>query len=220
MDGDSPAGGQWSFDEDNRKKVPKALRDSVPQLHTRSPDDTEEEARRSVLEDFPDNPGSLDKLYWPTSHDEAESWFGRFLAERFEQFGPYEDAILEGESLLWHSAITPMLNIGLLTPQQVLEAALSHIQDNDVPMNSAEGFIRQVIGWREFMRATYEDLGPSMRTTNHWGHDRPLPGSFWTGETGIPPIDAKKGPENRLLPPYRAADGARRFHVRDRDGSR
>lgn len=189
MDGDEPEGGQWSFDEDNRKKVPKTLRDDVPQLQAAAPDEVEEQARRSVQKDFPDNPGSLDQLYWPTSHDEAETWLGRFLDERFEQFGPYEDAILEGESLLWHSAITPMLNIGLLTPQQVLDATVSCIEKNDIPLNSAEGFIRQIIGWREFMRATYEDLGVSMRTTNHWGHDRPLPATFWTGETGIPPID-------------------------------
>lgn len=189
MDGDKPAGGQWSFDEDNRRKVPKSLQGEVPRLRPLEPDDIEEEARRSVLADFPGNPGSLDQLYWPTSHEAAESWLGAFLNERFERFGPYEDAILEGESLLWHSAITPMLNIGLLTPKLVLDAAISFIENKDIPMNSAEGFIRQVIGWREFMRATYEDLGVPMRTTNHWGHSRALPASFWTGETGIPPID-------------------------------
>lgn len=189
MDGDEPKGGKWSFDEDNRKKVPKALRSEVPQLRPLEPDEIEEEARRSVLSDFPDNYGSLDELWWPTSHEAAERWLGEFLHQRFEQFGPYEDAILEGEALLWHSAITPMLNIGLLTPKLVLDAALAFTRTKDIPMNSAEGFIRQVIGWREFMRATYEDLGVRMRTTNHWGHERPLPQSFWTGETGIAPID-------------------------------
>ena len=189
MVGTDPAGGQWSFDADNRRKVPKALQDQVPQLEPRDPDEIEEEARRTVLEDFPANPGTLEALYWPTSHEAAESWLGQFLHERFARFGPYEDAILEGESLLWHSAITPMLNIGLLQPKLVLDAAISFIENKDIPMNSAEGFIRQIIGWREFMRATYEDLGASMRTTNHWGHTRPLPQSFWTGETGIPPID-------------------------------
>ena len=189
MDGDKPKGGQWSFDDENRKKVPKKLRDRVPRLSPREPDEIEEEARQSVEEDFPDNYGSLDTLYWPTSHEDAESWLGAFLNERFENFGPYEDAILEGESLLWHSAITPMLNIGLLTPKLVLDAAMAFIETKDIPMNSAEGFIRQIIGWREFMRATYEDIGVPMRTTNHWGHRRKLPESFWTGETGIAPID-------------------------------
>ena len=189
MDGDDPKGGKWSFDDENQKKVPKKLQDQVPQLKPREPDEVEEEARKSVEADFPDNYGSLDELYWPTSHEAAESWLGRFLKERFELFGPYEDAILEGEALLWHSAITPMLNIGLLTPKQVLDAALAEIESRDIPMNSAEGFIRQVIGWREFMRATYEDLGVEMRNGNHWGHERALPSSFWTGETGIGPID-------------------------------
>ena len=189
MEGDQPKGGKWSFDEENRKKVPKTLRSNPPRLRSREPSKLEEQARCEIEEDFPDNYGSLHNIYWPTSHEDAESWLGKFLAERFERFGPYEDAILEGEALLWHSAITPMLNIGLLTPKLVLDAAMAVIEARDIPMNSAEGFIRQLIGWREFMRATYEDLGVDMRNGNHWGHERPLPGSFWTGETGIAPVD-------------------------------
>ncbi len=189
MDGDTPQGGQWSYDEDNRKKVPKQLQGQVPQLKPLTPDDIDERARSSILAQFPEAYGTLDKLYWPTSHSAAADWLNTFLHERFELFGPYEDAILEDESLLWHSAITPMLNIGLLTPQQVLDAVLAHIAAHDIPLNSAEGFIRQIIGWREFMRATYEDLGVRMRTTNHWNHTRKMPESFWTGETGIGPID-------------------------------
>lgn len=189
MDGDGPAHGKWSFDEDNRKKVPKKLQGQVPQLWPITPDEIDEQARASINQQFADNYGSLDELVWPTSHAAAANWLDKFLAERFELFGPYEDAILQGESLLWHSAITPMLNIGLLTPQQVLDAVLAHMDTHDVPINSAEGFIRQIIGWREFMRATYEDLGVKMRTRNHWNHTRKMPESFWTGETGIAPID-------------------------------
>ncbi|MEM6410489.1 MAG: cryptochrome/photolyase family protein [Pseudomonadota bacterium] len=189
MRGDDPEGGQWSFDEDNRKKVPKKLLGSIPRLSLREPDDMEERARTSVERDFPTNYGSIEELYWPTTHEAAEIWLKDFLTQRFEQFGPYEDAIVEREVLLWHSAITPMLNIGLLTPQQVIDAALTHIEDNAIPLNSAEGFIRQIIGWREFMRATYEDLGVRMRTTNHWGHRAKIPRCFWNGETGIAPVD-------------------------------
>ncbi|MEM1409477.1 MAG: cryptochrome/photolyase family protein, partial [Pseudomonadota bacterium] len=189
MDGDDPVGGQWSFDEDNRKKVPKKLLDSVPAFQPRDADDIDEEARNSVNEQFSGHYGSLQELYWPTDHKSASSWLRAFLKERFELFGPYEDAVVEGQSLLWHSAITPMLNIGLLTPAQVLSEVQKHLKKNDVPLNSAEGFIRQVIGWREFMRATYEDLGVKMRTTNYWKHTRSIPESFWTGETGITPID-------------------------------
>ncbi|MDG1826279.1 MAG: cryptochrome/photolyase family protein [Henriciella sp.] len=189
MDGDDPVQGKWSFDEENRKKVPKKLQGQVPQLWPIEADNIDEKARTSINEQFPDNYGTLNQLFWPTCHDGAADWLDKFLAERFDLFGPYEDAILKGESLLWHGAITPMLNIGLLTPQQVLDATMRHVKDNDVPINSAEGFIRQIIGWREFMRATYEDLGVTMRTTNHWKHTRKMPESFWTGETGIAPID-------------------------------
>ncbi|MEM7663181.1 MAG: cryptochrome/photolyase family protein [Pseudomonadota bacterium] len=189
MDGDNPAGGQWSFDEDNRKKVPKKLLGDIPQLAPIDHDDVDAQARESVNEQFAGNYGSIDELYWPTDHEKAATWLDRFLNERFDLFGPYEDAIVEGEPLLWHSAITPMLNIGLLTPKQVVDATLAHIAKNDVPLNSAEGFLRQIIGWREFMRATYDDLGVRMRTTNHWGHTRKMPEGFWTGDTGIAPID-------------------------------
>jgi deoxyribodipyrimidine photolyase-related protein len=189
MDGNDPVQGKWSFDEDNRKKVPKKLQGQVPQIWPIEPDETDKAARQSVLDQFPNHYGSLDNLIWPTSHAAAADWLDKFLHERFELFGPYEDAILKGENLLWHSAITPMLNIGVLTPQQVLDATLKHMKSHDIPLNSSEGFIRQIIGWREFMRATYEDLGVKMRTTNHWNHTRKMPESFWTGTTGIAPID-------------------------------
>ena len=189
MDGEAPLGGRWSFDEDNRKKVPKSLHGEIPHLIARTSDGIEEQARKSILEAFPDAPGALEQIWWPTDHSEAETWFGWFLRERMHRFGPYEDAIVQGENLLWHSAITPMLNIGLLTPHQIINLTLKAHQKEDYPLNSLEGFLRQIIGWREFMRATYEDLGVSMRTTNLWKHKRPIPKSFWTGETGIPPID-------------------------------
>ncbi|MEM9062129.1 MAG: cryptochrome/photolyase family protein [Pseudomonadota bacterium] len=189
MDGDEPVGGQWSFDEDNRKKVPKAKLGHLPELPSVNRSQIDLDARDSVEADFPENYGSLEALIYPTRHEEAEAWLNAFLKERFEDFGPYEDAIVEGESWLWHSVLTPMLNIGLLTPRQVLDVTLEHADRHDVPLNSLEGFVRQIIGWREFMRATYEDLGVQMRTTNHWGHTRKIPQSFYDATTGIDPID-------------------------------
>ncbi len=184
-----PVGGQWSFDDSNRKKVPKSLYNSVPQLAERVPDAFEEAARASVNADFPNAPGKLDRMFWPTSPDQARTMFDTFLHQRFAAFGPYEDAMLEGETLLWHAALTAGLNIGLLSPQYVIDTALAHAERYKTPLNSVEGFLRQILGWREFMRATYEDLGTKMRTTNHWQHKRAIPDSFWTGTTGIPPID-------------------------------
>ncbi len=184
-----PEGGKWSFDEENRKKVPKKMLDQIPSITKVKHDALDEEARQYVEETFPDNPGNLRTLHYPTSHTAAKRWLKQFLAKRFYNFGPYEDAIVEGESWLWHSVLTPMLNTGLLTPEQVVSETVSYAQKHDVPLASLEGFLRQVIGWREFIRATYEDLGVEMRTTNHWKHHRRIPTSFYEGTTGIDPID-------------------------------
>ena len=184
-----PAGGKWSWDDANRKKVPKKLLDSIPCNPTIEPDDIDLEAQEYVQAHFANNIGSLESLYYPTSEKAAAQWLQHFLWHRFEKFGEFEDAIVEGESWLWHSVLTPMLNVGLLEPKQVVDAALDYAAEHEVPLNSVEGFVRQIIGWREFMRATYEDLGVTMRTTNHWGHQRAMPECFYDGSTGVAPID-------------------------------
>ena len=184
-----PVGGKWSFDEDNRKKVPKKLLTEIPQISKPKFADVEQQAKQYVEEKYADNPGSLERLYYPTTQPAAASWLKHFLKHRFENFGVYEDAIVQGESWLWHSVLTPMLNVGLLTPDQVVKEALKFADANEVPLNSLEGFVRQVIGWREFIRATYEDHGVEMRTTNHWGHHRQMPSSFYDASTGMLPID-------------------------------
>lgn len=189
MDGDDPEGGQWSFDEENRKKVPRKMLGSIPPLPEPEHDELDHAAREHVEARYPGNPGRIERLVYPTSHEAAADWLDRFIAERFGLFGDYEDAIVKGESWLWHGVLTPMLNIGLLTPRQVLDTALEGAGRHGVPINALEGFVRQLIGWREFMRATYEDLGVAMRTTNHWGHRRRIPKSFYDGTTGIEPID-------------------------------
>ncbi len=189
MDGNDPLGGQWSFDEENRKKVPKKLLSTIPQSLKLSRDAFDAEAVSYVEANYPDNPGSLKELHYPTSHADARSWLQHFLEHRFQQFGDYEDAIVAGESWLWHSVLTPALNIGLLTPAEIVQAAVEYSETHDVPLNSLEGFIRQIIGWREFMRATYDDLGVTMRTTNHWGHHRDMPSCFYDASTGIEPVD-------------------------------
>ena len=189
MDGDQPEGGKWSFDEDNRKKVPKKLLGSIPSLLQLKHDEIDQEAKKHVQKKFASHPGEIETLYYPTSHADAKKWLKHFLKHRFENFGAYEDAIVEGESWLWHSVLTPSLNTGLLTPDQIVKETLAFAKKNAVPINSLEGFLRQVIGWREFIRATYQDHGVTMRTTNHWNHDRKIPSSFYDGSTGIVPID-------------------------------
>jgi deoxyribodipyrimidine photolyase-related protein len=185
----NPVGDKWSFDNQNRKKVPKKKLDQIPAISQPKRDSFDEEAVAYVEQNFANHPGSLEHLYYATSHHAAKNWLDHFLSKRFELFGDYEDAIVAGESWLWHSVLTPALNIGLLTPQQVVEATLKSADQHDIPLNSLEGFLRQIIGWREFIRATYEDLGVTMRNANHWDHQHALPNGFYDGSTGIDPID-------------------------------
>lgn len=189
MDKGKPVGGQWSFDKDNRRKLTKKHIGHLPELPLVNRREEIQSAVDSVAREFPDNPGSLERWYYPIGQDEADIWLERFLEERFADFGAYEDAMLAGNSWLYHSVLTPMLNTGLLTPAAVVNKAIAWSRDNDVPVNSVEGFVRQIVGWREFMRATYHDLGVDMRTSNHWGHTRPMPEAFYTGTTGIDPVD-------------------------------
>ncbi len=189
IEDDQPVGGKWSFDEENRKKVPKELLSEIPALLKLKNDELDDEAKASIEERFADNPGSLDQLFYPTSHADARKWLKHFLKHRLTDFGVYEDAVVQGESWLWHSVLTPSLNTGLLTPNEVVKETLTFAKKNEVPLNSLEGFLRQIIGWREFIRATYQDLGVPMRTTNHWNHHRKIPASFYDGSTGILPID-------------------------------
>ncbi len=189
VNNDKPLGGKWSFDEDNRRKLPKKMLESIPQLPTVRVTSLVKDVIESVNNDFVDHPGSLEDWHYPVTHATAERWLKDFLEQRFHLFGEYEDAIVEGQNSLYHSLLTPMLNTGLLTPEQVVEITLEYADEHKIPINSLEGFIRQIIGWREFMRATYVDLGVEMRTTNHWKHKRKLPDSFYDGTTGILPVD-------------------------------
>jgi deoxyribodipyrimidine photolyase-related protein len=181
----SPLGGKWSFDMENRAKLPKK---HVPPAEPVSPANAfTREAAAYVEKHFPDNPGSTKHFRWPVTRADAELWLDRFIDERMEHFGIYEDAISTQFAYLHHSAITPALNIGLLDPQDVVARVMA--KSKKIPMNSLEGFIRQIIGWREFMRGIYQFRSVEIRTRNFWNFDRPLPASFYDGSTGIPPVD-------------------------------
>jgi deoxyribodipyrimidine photolyase-related protein len=180
-----PVGGRWSFDADNRKKLPKAVRPPAPAV---PPEDAfVREARDYVRANFPDAPGADAPFRYPTSAADARAWLTDFLTHRFADFGAYEDAISARERVLFHSVLTPALNVGLLSPNEVADAALAHA--DRVPVNSLEGFVRQVIGWREFVRLVYRTRGRRQRTRNYWGHTRPMPPAFYTGTTGVAPVD-------------------------------
>ncbi len=183
-----PLGGKWTFDADNRQKFPK--KEKVPVLEIPKENKYLDEARQYVQQHFLKNYGSTDSpCLFAVTFDDAEKWLDDFLKNRFEKFGIYEDAIVAKESVLHHSVLTPMLNIGLLQPQQIIDKALTAAKKYNIPLNSLEGFIRQIMGWREFIRIVYEREGSKQRSTNYWRFKRKIPAGFWTGETGIVPID-------------------------------
>lgn len=186
MEGTEPVGGKWSFDEENRKKLPKG---HVP------PEDMQmfqDDVRVSTAKEWVNGLSGIeiygsDEYWLPYTHEDAKLWLDDFIRERFVDFGTYEDALSVEHNRIYHSAISALLNVGLLTVNQVLNTVLN--QDTDIPINSLEGFVRQIIGWREFMRASYETDGSMMRTRNFFNHTNKLPESFWTGETDVDPVD-------------------------------
>ena len=184
-----PIGGKWSFDEANRKKIPKKQRNAVPKLTFPKENQWVIEAKEYVSTVFPNALGNKENFEYPIDYQSAQTWLKDFLQQRFENFGTYEDALVPHQGWLYHSVLTPMLNTGLLSPQNVIDTALKYAETHNITINNIEGFIRQIIGWREFMRATYVDLGVTMRTSNHWEHHKNIPSSFYDGTTGIKPID-------------------------------
>ena len=183
-----PAGGKWTYDAENRHRFPANAK--TPVLHIPEEDDYIKEARRYISKHFSNNYGNaVNQSLFVVGFKDAEKWLDDFLQNRFEYFGTYEDAIVANETTLYHSVLTPMLNIGLLTPQQIVDKTLIAAKKYNIPLHSVEGFIRQIIGWREFIRLVYEREGCKQRTTNYWKFKRKIPVSFYTGETGVVPID-------------------------------
>ncbi len=183
-----PVGGQWTFDVDNRKKYPKGK--AIPKVEFPQLDSFALEARNYTELNFSDNLGNLgDAIQYPIGFEASEHWLDQFLQQRLAEFGDYEDAIVRKELLLNHSLLTPMLNVGMLTPAQILRKTLEYAQIQGTPINSLEGFVRQILGWREFIRGVYIAKGTAERTRNFWGFTRKIPPSFYNGTTGILPVD-------------------------------
>lgn len=181
-----PVGGKWSYDADNRKKYPKGK--TPPKIQCLEKNSCDLEAEKYIEELYSDNYGELGQKYAST-FSEARLMLQDFLENRLDEFGVYEDAMIAEESYLHHSILTPMLNNGLLTPSYVIDTTIGYAQINEIPLNSLEGFIRQIIGWREFIRAVYLLKGRKERTKNYWNFHRNIPHSFYDGSTGIEPID-------------------------------
>ncbi len=182
-----PAGGQWSFDAENRKRLPKDVRPPPIPMFAEHP--AVVEVSKLVEARFADHPGSTRGFWLPTSREESLEWLEDFLEKRLEHFGEYEDALTVKHDFVFHSLLTPVLNLGLITPAEVIERTLAFAVKAKTPLNSLEGFVRQVIGWREFIRGIYQNYGEKQETTNYWGHQRKLSRAWYEGTTGLDPLD-------------------------------
>lgn len=183
MKGDNPEGGEWNYDEQNRESLPPGK--AVPAISTFEPDPITEEIMEMVEVYFPDSFGSTDGFAYAVTRNQALELLEQFIHERLHDFGPYEDALKTGNYTLFHSQLSIYLNNGLLLPAEVCDRAISAYEAGKARLNSVEGFIRQIIGWREYIRIYYEAMMPAVREANHFGFRKKLPEMFWTGKTGM-----------------------------------
>ena len=181
MDGDDPAGGQWNYDAENRKPARDDL--FLPQHPEGADDPITREVLDLVEARFPNNYGSLRPFCWQVTRQQAEAARDRFMAQALPDFGRYQDAMLTDRPWMYHSILSPYLNLGLLDALDLCRRAEVEYREGRAPLNAVEGFIRQIIGWREYVRGVYWLKMPDYAEVNELGADRPLPDFYWTGET-------------------------------------
>lgn len=176
-----PEGGQWNYDADNRKRWKGDP--PLPAAPVFNRDEIDTQVLALVAEYFSEHPGSLENFHWATTREQALTALHYFIDHALPYFGDYQDAMVKDESRLFHSLLSPYLNCGLLIAAEVCDAVENAYQHNKIPLNAAEGFIRQVLGWREYVRGIYWLKMPSYAKANNLNHTRPLPSYFWTGKT-------------------------------------
>ncbi len=181
----TPKGNKWSFDEENRKKLPNDIK--IPAISKIRETKYTLELKKFINSNFKTNPGNTDKFWFPTTRKDANKWLEEFLRQRIKLFGDYEDAVTDKSNTVFHSALSPLINLGLITPVEIIEK-LKKIE-NKVPINSLEGYIRQIIGWREFMRGIYQNYDQKLEKTNFFNHKRKMKISWYKGTTGLDPLD-------------------------------
>ena len=181
MDGDKPLGGRWNYDADNRKSLPRGI--ALPERRRFEPDDITREVMDLVETRFGNHFGELGTFGWPVTRHDALEALAHFVEDCLPGFGDYQDAMKSGADFLFHSLISPCLNIGLLEAREVCEAVLAAHEEGHAPLAATEGFLRQVLGWREFMRGLYWMHMPDYGSSNFLEADRPLPEFYWTAET-------------------------------------
>jgi len=181
MDGKDPVGGKWNFDHDNRKPAPDQITYEGPLRF--KPDDTVQEVLDLVAESFPDAFGDLDNFWFATDSEQATQQLNHFLDNGLEKFGDFQDAMLLDQRFLYHGLISSYINIGLLDPLEVCRKAQAAYEADKAPINAVEGFIRQILGWREYIRGIYFLQGPDYVNSNGLDHNRDLPDLYWGGGT-------------------------------------
>lgn len=187
MEGNKPHNGKFSFDAENRKKLPKNYQ--TPSQIQFIPDQIDEEVTKLVRKKFTANAGEANLSNFPTTRASALKLMHFFIEKKLDEFGPYQDAIATDDSFLNHSLLSTSMNMGLITPQEVIDAIIIESQKRDISYASLEGFVRQIIGWREFVRGIYQEYSQQMQSTNFWNHHRSFSQEWYSGETGLPPLD-------------------------------
>jgi deoxyribodipyrimidine photolyase-related protein len=183
MDGADPVGGRWNFDSENRKGFGVRGPGPVPPMPGFAPDALTRQAMADVEAHFPDHPGSLASFSWPVTPEQARAALAAFINERLPRFGVHQDAMWTGMAFGWHSLLAAALNLKLIGAREVVAAAEAAWRDGRADLPSVEGFVRQVLGWREFIRGVYWRDMPQMAQANHFGHANALPAWYWTGNT-------------------------------------
>ena len=183
MAGNEPVGGQWNFDADNRQSFGRQGPGLLPPPPHFAPDALTRSAIADVERHFPGHPGSTARFGWPVTTEQARAALDDFIAHRLPEFGRWQDAMWSGQPFLWHSLLSTALNLKLLDPRTVIAATVAAYESGRVPLAAAEGFIRQILGWREFVRGIYGRQMPGLAEANQYAHTTPLPAWYWTGRT-------------------------------------
>ena len=184
MQAGEPVGGQWNFDVENRSSYPKKTGPgAIPLPAAFAPDALTATVIAEVEQRFPDHPGATQHFFWPVTREQALIALDTFIRDRLPNFGKYQDAMWTNTPAGWHSLLSAALNLHLLDPREVIAAAEQAHHNGTAPLEAVEGFIRQILGWREFIRGVYWLDMPAMREANHYGHQRDLPAWFWSGDT-------------------------------------
>lgn len=185
MEEGDPVGGAWNFDKENRGSFGKNGPGELRSPRSSNPDATTQSVLDLVNERFAEHPGSLDDFDWPVTVGDARRALTDFIKHRLPEFGDYQDAIWEGEPWLYHSRLSAAMNLKLLNPREVVDAAVEAYHSGHAEINAVEGFVRQILGWREYVRGIYWNHMPEYLDRNELGADRPLPDFYWTGETDM-----------------------------------